>query len=690
VTNIIEHLHTLTYDDLEDWAGEKIFTRGKGLVNKVSQLEQHGENELTAKVKGTEWYDCSIQLNDGELESDCTCPYYDRCKHVVAVVLAAAKAINSDQEIPVTKENSELAEEPQDELAAESPNDDEFDAQLEMLESIQQAMSKAGLTLEQVEALTRPNTEQATDYDPDEYLGEMSLDELNHRLSTTFNALTKAKLVQLLMTLAMDHPDTLLYDLLERASVLSREKPASKSQISVLRRQIKKITAEDSWRDNWKGIGHTPDYGPIERGLNQMLEHGQFDEVIELAKEMWPLALEQLHHSHDEGELGYEISRAMVPVFHALPRSSMQPLKQLFWLMDLEFEDEYDILPDTNLVYNNSSYDAAIWREVSTILENRLNKKHLASESSVKTEFYTYRRELGHLLFAFEKQNDMDSMVRVQIEHISQTKAYQRLVEDLITLERREEAMQWLVKGYHSTVKEQPGTANALKGLLCDLLKDDGQYLAVIALIADEFFESPNLDDFKKLKQACEPLGLWLKVRSSLLAFIQSGTLPDPDFDTEQWPLPKPPLTQLNYNANVRKPSSANKMNRFVRKDNNTLMLDIALYEERISDAVAIYQAHPDEIYLSDKFALKVAADHPDAAANYYQKLAEKEISRGHKTAYQEAGKQLRKMRAVLEKHGRLNEWHEHIVKLQTEHKRKIRFMEVLERISVPSKKLID
>lgn len=230
MTNIIEHLHTLTYDDLEDWAGEKIFTRGKGLVNKVSQLEQHGENELTAKVKGTEWYDCSIQLNDGELESDCTCPYYDRCKHVVAVVLAAAKAINSDQEIPVTKENSELAEEPQDELAAESPNDDEFDAQLEMLESIQQAMSKAGLTLEQVEALTRPNTEQATDYDPDEYLGEMSLDELNHRLSTTFNALTKAKLVQLLMTLAMDHPDTLLYDLLERASVLSRRSPPLKAK----------------------------------------------------------------------------------------------------------------------------------------------------------------------------------------------------------------------------------------------------------------------------------------------------------------------------------------------------------------------------------------------------------------------------------------------------------------------------
>lgn len=690
MTNIIEHLHTLTYDDLEGWAGEKIFTRGKGLVNKVSQLEQHGENELTAKVKGTEWYDCSIVLMDGELESDCTCPYYDRCKHVVAVVLAAAKAINADQEIPAAQENVELAESSRNVLQNKSPNDGEFNSQLEMVEKIQQAMSEAGLTLDEVEALTPPKTEQATNYDPDEYLGDMSLDELNHRLSTTFNALSKAKLVQLLMALAMDHPDTLRYELIERASVLTRKKPASKSQIGILRRQIKKITAEESWRDNWKGLGHTPDYGPIERGFTQMLEQRQFDEVMELAEELWPLAIEQLHHSHDEGELGYEISRTMIPVFQALPHSSMQPLKQLFWLMDLEFEDEYDVLPDTNLVYSDSRYDASIWREVSAILENRLDKKRLSSESSVKGDFYTYRREFGHLLFAFEKQNDMDSVIRVQIEHISQTKAYKRLVEDLMAQERREEALQWLVKGYHSMVKEQPGTASSLKGLLREMLTEDGNHFAAMALMADDFFEQPKLDDFKELKQTCEPLGIWTQVRSFLLSFLECNQLPDPDFDTEQWPLPMPLLTQLNYNANVREISTASKINRFVRMDNNTLMMNIALYEERISDAVAIYQTHPDEIYLSEKFALKVATDHPDAAANYYLQLAEKEINRGNKTAYQAAGKQLRKMRAVLEKHGRLDEWRECIVKLQTEHKRKIRLIEVLERIRVSSKKLID
>ena len=479
-------------------------------------------------------------------QTDCTCPYYDRCKHVVAVVLAAAKAINSDKEIQVTLEKVELAESSQNEL----PKNDECHSQLEMVEQIQKAMSEAGLTLDQVEALTRPNTEQATDYDPDEYLGDMSVDELNHRLSTTFNALTKAKLVQLLMTLAMDHPDTLLYDLLERASVLSRREPASKSQIGVLRRQIKKITAEDSWRDNWKGLGHTPDYGPIERGFNQLIEHGQFDEVIELAKEMWPLAIEQVEHSHDEGELAFEVSQAMIPVMAALPQSSMKAAIQILWMMDLEREDDYHILQDTDLVYNDIRYLPSVWRDVSTVLENRLNNRYPTSASLGRDQHYAYRRDVKQLLFALEKQGDMESAIRVQMVHIAQTRDYTKLVDDLLKLERREEAEQWLALGYHSVIEKEPGTACTLKNRLCDMFTEDGNHLAAAALIADDFFEMPRLEGFKKVEQVCESLGVWPLVRTALLTFLESNKLPDPDFDTEWWPLPIPRLTVLNYNAN--------------------------------------------------------------------------------------------------------------------------------------------
>jgi len=180
VTNIISYISTLTYDELEDWAGEKIFTRGKSLVNKVRQLERRGENELIAQVKGTELYDCSVVLEDGELESDCTCPYYDRCKHVVAVVLAAAKAIKAEQDIPLVTPINASSRTLSSELSAESSIQDEIKKQ--MLELIQQKMAEAGLSLEQVDALTSAKTEQTIEYDPDEYLGDMTKAELNKRL----------------------------------------------------------------------------------------------------------------------------------------------------------------------------------------------------------------------------------------------------------------------------------------------------------------------------------------------------------------------------------------------------------------------------------------------------------------------------------------------------------------------------
>jgi len=492
------------------------------------------------------------------------------------------------------------------------------------------------------------------------------------------------------MELARDNPETLLYDLLERASLLSRKQPASKSQISALRRRIKKITSEESWQDHWRRTGYTPDYGPIVRGFNQLIEQGQFDEVIELATEMWPLALEQINHSDDEGELSMEIGQAMVPVIAALPKSSMKPAIQILWLMDLELEDDYGLLPDTDLVYNDQRYVASVWRDVSTVLENRLNNKRLGKASLSWSERFAYNREVTQLLFALEKQGDMDAVIRVQIAHIAQTRDYTKLVDDLLKLGRREEAEQWLVMGYQQIASQERGTASTLKNRLCDMLMTDGNHHAVAALIADDFFAAPRLDDYKKVEQVCTSLDIWPQVRLVLLGFLEFDKLPDPDFDTDLWPLPMPRLTQLNYNGNIKKKPITDRLSHYARMGKKTLMLEIALYEERISDAVALYQQLPNDLYIDEEFARKVASDYPDIAANLYLKWAEQDINKANKEAYQTAGKQLRKMRTVLESHGRLSEWQQCIAKLQKEHKRKIRLMEVLERLLIPSKKLVD
>ena len=284
----------------------------------------------------------------------------------------------------------------------------------------------------------------------------------------------------------------------------------------------------------------------------------------------------------------------------------------------------------------------------------------------------------------------MDAVIRVQIAHIAQTRDYTKLVDDLLKLGRREEAEQWLVMGYQQIASQERGTASTLKNRLCDMLMTDGNHHAVAALIADDFFAAPRLDDYKKVEQVCTSLDIWPQVRLVLLGFLEFDKLPDPDFDTDLWPLPMPRLTQLNYNGNIKKKPITDRLSHYARMGKKTLMLEIALYEERISDAVALYQQLPNDLYIDEEFARKVASDYPDIAANLYLKWAEQDINKANKEAYQTAGKQLRKMRTVLESHGRLSEWQQCIAKLQKEHKRKIRLMEVLERLLIPSKKLVD
>lgn len=51
------------------------------------------EKQITADVYGSDIYEVTIDLEDGQVEGmDCTCPYAEQgkyCKHMVAVLLAA-------------------------------------------------------------------------------------------------------------------------------------------------------------------------------------------------------------------------------------------------------------------------------------------------------------------------------------------------------------------------------------------------------------------------------------------------------------------------------------------------------------------------------------------------------------------------------------------------------------------------
>jgi len=112
VKSINTVLRKLTFDDLHDWAGEKILNRGKSYVKQVDQLSRTGDNTLVAWVTGNERYATSVGVDEeGDFEYYCTCPYnWGPCKHAVAVVLTAVEYVKKKQPIPLLDEDNDLYE----------------------------------------------------------------------------------------------------------------------------------------------------------------------------------------------------------------------------------------------------------------------------------------------------------------------------------------------------------------------------------------------------------------------------------------------------------------------------------------------------------------------------------------------------------------------------------------------------
>ena len=123
---ISEMLGGLTDHDLREWAGGKICQRGRAIVDRVEGLRRTADNELVAWVRGTRRYATLVHLDEGgEHEWLCTCPSeWGPCKHAVAVVLTAARAVGRGEEIPLLTRQDHLARTLFDGQAAPADDDD--------------------------------------------------------------------------------------------------------------------------------------------------------------------------------------------------------------------------------------------------------------------------------------------------------------------------------------------------------------------------------------------------------------------------------------------------------------------------------------------------------------------------------------------------------------------------------------
>ena len=627
----------LDWDDLEQWAGSKILSRGQGYQrsHRVKELAQTQTGALVAWVYGGQRYATEVDFEDGELISVCTCPYGDNCKHAVAVVLEYLDQLKKDREVPQIMEQ---------------------DQRLALLEGFADEEDR------------EVDDEEAEEADTLYLVSPKSGKPIPPNLKGFLEDQTREQLITLLKDLSERYAN--VRKDLEDRQTLSRG--SVKRIVTSVRKEIQELSSEPGWKNNWNHEGYTPDYSRVKGRLKSLLANGNAEEVVALGKELLEVGIRQVEMSDDEGETGIEISSCLDIVFQALPQSTLSPVEQILWVIDAELEDEYELCYGAESFWKKKQ-KASDWNIVADRLLERLNKfQPMKGEDSFSRSYH--RDNLTNwIIRAFENSGRHEEVIPLSEQEAVNTGSYTRLVDLLRKAKRLDEAEQWIHKGIKATQKQWPGIAKQLKDTLREMREREGNWLKVAAFRVEDFLQSPSLHSFQEMKKAAEKAKAWPEVRAAALLYLEIGKLPQSD---PTWSLPE---TGVKEDREARK-------SEFPMID---VLIDIAIEEKRPDEVLRWYDQRKSKKhifwgwdgYQEDKVAGAIVNLYPDRAIAIWKNVAEKQIALTKPKAYETAALYLRKVRHYLKKMERENEWKDYLLQLRQANARKKRLIQILDRL---------
>lgn len=642
-------LRNLTLDDLREWAGSKIFSRGQSYIRNVKELSRLADGTLAAWVSGSEIYATSVCLNaEGGFNYFCTCPYdWGPCKHAVAVFLAAAEQLKRKKEIPLLKDRDDLYY-----TLFDNSEDDCAD-----------------------------NYDWSEDNEDPELTSETLTKDKpgSSRLQKILEKMEKDNLIAVILEFAARHPEV------EREMLEKKQLAEGRGDkiVRSLRHEIRTLTSESAWYNSWKGEGNLPDYSHVQAQLRALLASGHADEVVQLGEELWTRGNEQVEQSHDEGDTAEEIAACMDIVLQAVPCASMPPADQLMWVIDRALSDEFSLLDSALKVLESTKYTQVHWTTVAEILEARLKAMKQPS-SGTFSETYRRNKVLSMLVDACTRSGKQERIVPLLEKEADACRCYGKLVDTLLAAGEKEKGRQWCVKGFERTIEIAPGIATELQNRLRQLAEKDRKHDLVAAYRAEDFFESVSCKNFVELRKAAEKAKVWVAVRESVLRYLETGQRSEPldGGKSNVWPLPRPEVVRPRDKAVARH-------GRFPDLD---ALIDIAILEERFDDVVALYR----ELRKTKRWgseidkavAEAVTVSHPQVALDIWRAIVDSLIGQVKPKAYEEAAGYLRRICNIYQGNNRTSEWQSLLSELRKEHKAKRRLMEILDSLS--GKKIID
>jgi len=659
---------SLSWDDLTDWAGERSVSRGRTYQRqgRVHDLAISEDGRLLASVTGRDRYAATVwceagRKEAGDLHSRCTCPVgANGCKHAVAVIAAYLELLGQNAGVPPT---------------------DPEDPRWVMLEDNNPDVSTDEIDADEEE-------ESAGKLSPRPKRGSQQISD--EKIRKHIDAKSREELAALVWSLAERYPE-LREDFRERIALGEGDVDRL---VTLARQELRRVTSETGWRNNWTGEGHTPDYSRLKHRLERMVELGQPDAVVQLGHEIIAHGMEQVGQSDDEGEAASALSECLPVIFKAVVESSLSPTRKLLFAIDTHLQDPYDIIGDSSDVLLDGPFKPAAWSAAADELALRLQ-----AGTKEEDDFqHRFRRDRisNWLIHALKKARREGEVLAICEREARMTDSYERLVKTLIERKQYDEAERWAAEGIEKTVSKLPGIASNLGKSMGEAAHLRERWDIVAMHAAWEFFESPSREKFEQLMAASAKAGCQDTVRCFALEFLETGVSPisvatrrDGSHEAAactEWPLPTPDylLPLLRTEARSRTPA----------RPHHSVLIDMAIADQRHEDVLGWYdRMRADQKHMrgdllwfgsdsyADRVAAAVAKSHPDRALEIYRQCVNDNLTRAKVSAYEAVAAYLRKMRPILKSLHREDEWKQSLADIRLRYGNRPRFMEILDRL---------
>jgi len=464
--------------------------------------------------------------------------------------------------------------------------------------------------------------------------------------------------------------------------------------VAQARREIRERTSEIGWQNHWQGEGHTPDYDRLKHRLERLVELGHADAVVELGREFFQRANDQVEQSHDEGETAIAAAECFSVIFDAVAKSKLPGPQKILFAIDACLKDDYDMLDDSVGVILDAEWKPADWSEVADEISRRLAKVAKNNGDSWPRDYHRDRLS-DWLLEALENAGRGSEMLSIYESEAKTTGSYERLVRHLIAEKRFEDAERWAREGIEKTREKLPGIASSLAGLLCEVSRGKRRWNIVAAHAACEFFKQPCKRTFDDLVSLATKAKCGEQVQAAALRFLETGKQPFRWIASRKtgqalrvdsaWPLPVP-----DYLVPLMRPTGRSSVPRGQHYD---VLLDMAIADERPDDVLHWYDKMPKGPRhlgggwgwsgggTADRVAEAVAKSHPERALEIYQRGLERVLPHADFSAYESAAAYLRKMKPIMKSLGREADWKKALAEIRSKYGNRPRFMEILDKL---------